>query len=50
MDEKPNTKVKLAYEYNEKIHKTYRGHCNENCIDGDFIDRVMLQYISRVIE
>ena len=49
VDEKPDTKVNLSYEYNENIHKMYHGYRDENCIDGDFIERVMLQCTSIVI-
>jgi len=41
--------IKESYEYNEKIHKMYRGHRDANCIDGAFIERVMLQCTSIVI-
>jgi len=41
--------AKETYEYNEKIHKMYRGHRDANCIDGAFIERVMLQCTSSVI-
>ena len=50
MDEKPDTKVNLSYEYNENIHNMYRGHRDVNFIDGAFIDRMMLQYTSIAIE
>ena len=42
VDENTDSKANLSYEYNEKIHKMYRGHHNANCIDGSFIERVML--------
>lgn len=31
----------LTYQYSNKIHKMYRGHRDINCIDEDFIERVM---------
>ena len=42
VDENTDSKVNLSYEYNKNIHKMYRGHCDTNCIDGVFIEQVML--------
>ena len=49
VDETSDSNINETYDYNEKIHKMYRGYRDANCIDGAFIERVMLQCTSIVI-
>ena len=50
VDENIDSKANLSYEYNKNIHKMYRGHRDTNFIDGTFIEQVMLQCTSIVID
>ena len=50
VDEKPDTKGNSSYEYNKKTHNMYRLHRDTNCIDGAFIERVVLHCTSIAIE
>ena len=44
MDECENNEKDMmirSHDYNERIHKKYRGHCDANTIEGKYIEQMM---------